>query len=313
MRMVVAAILAGGYGKRLKPLTESIPKPLVEIGENFTILDKQILDYKYAGIREVYLLVGYMWEKIRERYARMWRGVQLHYIVEDEPQGTLYALRNLFRDVQDDVFVSNGDVVADFNLREMMKFSAQNDDALITIAVTRMRSPYGIVEFRDGRILRFLEKPILEYYINAGFYYIKRAAQPYFFREYEDRAVEKTVFPHLAELGKAYVYPEYGVFWQSVDSFKDLERVRKEFRYREEYPWGYIKSRREGEIVYIKKGYPSASIQMKNATVIVKRGACRILSPIQIELREGEEIGVGKGEYVIEALENTLLVLHQST
>jgi len=191
--MVAGVILAGGYGKRLRPLTDSIPKPLIEIKENYTILDKQILSLKYAGVREVHLLVGYLWEKINERYGEEWNGMKIRYWVEDEPQGTLYALKNIFSKLEEDSIVSNGDIVADFNLRSLIASAQENKDALIMIAVTRMLSPYGIVDFKDGRILSFREKPLLDYYINAGFYYIKKEAYPYFQEKYEDRAVEKTV------------------------------------------------------------------------------------------------------------------------
>ncbi len=261
--MVVGIILAGGYGKRLKPITDYVPKPLVEIKEGYTILDKQILDLKYAGVDEVYLLVGYLWEKIKERYGDMWNGVKVNYLVEDEPRGTLWALRNAFSKLEEDTVVRNGDVVADFNIREMLERARKNENALLTIAVTRMRSPYGIIDFKDDLILSFREKPVLDYYINAGIYYIKKEAYEYFNREFTDKAVERTVFPLLAEMRKAYIFREDNVFWQSVDSLKDLERVREEYKSREDKPWGYEKmiiltDKYMVKELYIKKGYETS-------------------------------------------------------
>ena len=70
MTKTIGMILCGGFGKRLRPLTETIPKPLIEIKDNYTILDKQLFDFKNAGVDKVLLLTGFLSEKIRERTIR---------------------------------------------------------------------------------------------------------------------------------------------------------------------------------------------------------------------------------------------------
>jgi len=74
---MIGAILCGGYGKRLKPLTDQVPKPLLEIKDDYTILDKQILQFKYAGIKKVVLLCGHLHEKIKERFGDNWQEVEI--------------------------------------------------------------------------------------------------------------------------------------------------------------------------------------------------------------------------------------------
>jgi len=81
MTKTIGMILCGGFGKRLRPLTETIPKPLIEIKDNYTILDKQLFDFKNAGVDKVLLLTGFLSEKIRERYGNEYRGVEIEYIV----------------------------------------------------------------------------------------------------------------------------------------------------------------------------------------------------------------------------------------
>ncbi|MFQ5816003.1 MAG: nucleotidyltransferase family protein, partial [Candidatus Hydrothermarchaeaceae archaeon] len=152
MKKVTGVIFAGGYGKRLLPLTESTPKPLLELKEGHTILDKQILDFKYAGISEVYLLVGHLADKIRDRYDDSYHGVKLKYLVEDKPMGTLHALSNALKHIKNDIVVRNGDVVSDANIKELVK-RAQAGEDLITIVVTKMQSPFGIVEFSDRKVI----------------------------------------------------------------------------------------------------------------------------------------------------------------
>ena len=93
MTRTVGMILCGGFGKRLRPLTETVPKPLIEIKDDYTILDKQLFDFKNAGVDKVLLLTGFLSEKIRERYGDEYKGVKIEYIVEDEPLGTLNAIK----------------------------------------------------------------------------------------------------------------------------------------------------------------------------------------------------------------------------
>jgi NDP-sugar pyrophosphorylase family protein len=93
MARTVGMILCGGFGKRLRPITEKIPKPLVEIKDNYTILDKQLFDFKSAGVDRVLLLTGFLSEKIQERYDDEYLGVNIEYIREDEPLGTLNAIK----------------------------------------------------------------------------------------------------------------------------------------------------------------------------------------------------------------------------
>ena len=314
--MVVGVILAGGYGKRLKPLTEMIPKPLLEIKENYTILDRQLLSLKYAGISDVYLLVGYRWEKIRDRYGDSWNDMKIHYMIEDKPQGTLYALKNCFSNLNEDSVVMNGDVVSDFNIREMIKRAKEKKDALLLIAVTKMLSPYGIIEFKDDLILSFREKPVLEHYINAGLYYVKKSAYPYFQMQYEERAVERTVFPKIAEMRKAFVYREDGIFWQSVDSIKDLEKVRNEYKNRYDMPWGYRKDKviiggKESLEIYVKKGYTISKLCVdRDSWIVIAEGRGRLLEDILLE--KGKRLPMKKGECKkITALENLRLYLVQ--
>src|SRR5680860_1563942 len=101
MKFMIGAILCGGFGKRLKPLTDNLPKPLLEIKKNYTILDKQILQFKYAGINKVVLLCGHLHEKIQERFGSSWNGMEINYLIEEEPRGTLYAINNLLENFED--------------------------------------------------------------------------------------------------------------------------------------------------------------------------------------------------------------------
>ena len=190
-------ILCGGFGKRLRPVTEKVPKPLVEIKEDYTILDKQLFDFKNAGVNEVYLLAGFLHEKIKERYGDEYLGLKIHYVIEDEPLGTLNAIRLGMNslDSAKQVVIRNGDIVADLNLKKMIEHGEKSDFP-VTMFITQMTSPYGIVELSGDKIASFKEKPLLDYYINGGVYFTKSILD---FGEFKTGDIEKTLFPLLAK------------------------------------------------------------------------------------------------------------------
>ena len=219
-------VLAGGFGKRLAPLTSEVPKPLLPVGGK-PILVRQIEWLKLFGIRDVVLAVGYLRHKIFEALGDGRRfGVRIFYSVEEEPLGTGGAIKNAEPFITDDVFVVlNGDVLTNLSLDKLVEALGDADGA---IALVPLRSPYGIVEFdANGYVTHFREKPLLEgFYINAGVYALRRKI----LSELPDRGnIEETLFPRLAQQRrlKAVVYRD--VFWKSVDSLKDLEEVDRFF------------------------------------------------------------------------------------
>jgi NDP-sugar pyrophosphorylase family protein len=221
-----AVVLAGGFGKRLAPLTSEVPKPLLPVGGR-PILVRQIEWLRGFGIRDVVLAVGYLKHKIFEALGDGRKlGVRIFYSVEEEPLGTGGAIKNAEPFITDDVFVVlNGDVLTNLSLDKLVEALGDADGA---IALVPLRSPYGVVEYdKDGYITHFREKPILEgFYINAGVYALRRRV----LSELPDRGnIEETLFPRLAQQRrlKAVVYRD--VFWKSVDSLKDLEEVDRFF------------------------------------------------------------------------------------
>lgn len=239
MTKTVGMILCGGFGKRLRPLTEKIPKPLIEIKDNYTILDKQLFDFKSAGVDNVILLTGFLGEKIQERYGDNYYDVDIEYIQEDKPLGTLNAIKlgmdSLGNNEQS--VIRNGDVVADLNIKKMIEQGTKSDYPL-SIFITKMVSPYGIVEISGDRLVSFKEKPILNYYINGGVYFSQGEID---FGEFDVGDIEKTVFPMMAKENKLGYYQEDGLFWMAIDTTKELEEIRKEYKNREDKPWGYEK------------------------------------------------------------------------
>ena len=235
---IIGAILAGGYGKRLKPITDEIPKVLVEIKDNYTIMDRQLWDFKNAGVDEVYVLSGHLGEKIENRYGEKKNGITFHYMKEEKPMGTLYSIKSLLSEVRDDdIILRNGDTVTDINFDAFISFARESQCGM-SMLVTKMRSPYGIVNLLGDVVMNFTEKPLLDHYINSGLYYIKPSIRDIFFKNYNSKDIETTVFPELAKKKEIAAYRE-DALWIGVDSEKELEQVRSEYKGRVDMPYGF--------------------------------------------------------------------------
>src|SRR3989338_2644119 len=155
-----AVLLVGGKGTRLKPLTDRIPKALLEVqGKAVT---EHIFDLlKKYGIRDVLLCVGYLKDKIKEHFGDGSRfGVNIIYIEEDEPLGTAGPLKLARKYLKDSFIVSNGDELKNINIPRMFRLHKRKD-ALATIALTTVDEPshYGVARLDGSRIVEFVEKP----------------------------------------------------------------------------------------------------------------------------------------------------------
>jgi len=216
-----AIILAGGKGQRLRPFTDDRPKGMVEV-LGVPILAYQVRWLRANGIDGVLFSCGYRHDVIREHFGdgSKW-GVEIDYVVEETPLGRgggiKFALSHL--DPEDDpVVVTNGDVITNFSLREMIA-GHRRSGVMVTIYLAPYFSPFGIVDVDgDNRVLGFREKPELPYWINGGVYVLNQAIHE-FLPDKGDHEVE--TFPMLVEQGSLRAYRSRA-YWQPVDTVKDL-------------------------------------------------------------------------------------------
>jgi mannose-1-phosphate guanylyltransferase len=211
---VKAVLLSGGFGKRLKPLTDYLPKPLIPVC-NYPIIEWQIRYFKKFGIKDIIVCVGYRAEQIIKHLEGKNFGVKLDYSIEREPLGTAGAIKKARKYIDtEDFFVANGDVLTNLDLKKLQ-------DHPNSVAVIPLRTMYGIVHLNGIKVERFEEKPeMFDYWMNAGIYYLKKDIIKYLPK---DGNLENTTFPILAENGKLHAVKYSNVFWKSVDSYKDME------------------------------------------------------------------------------------------
>ena len=166
-----AVIMAGGEGQRLRPLTDRIPKALIEINGR-PLLEILIERLRGVGILDITLCTRYLASEIRRRFGdgSAWH-VNITYVEETEPLGTCGGLSLIEEEWKDAVFVLNCDVLSDADLVSMQRFHVLNR-AQLTVAVKNhdLEVPFGIVEADHERVLRISEKPKLRFYVNAGIY-----------------------------------------------------------------------------------------------------------------------------------------------
>lgn len=175
-----AVLLAGGRGVRLRPLTYTIPKPLLPIGEK-PILEEIIERLKTAGMREFIIAVGYRAELI-ETYFRDGEhlGVRIEYVRETAPLGTagpLALVRAQCALPDEPLLLMNGDILTDLDMRELLAFHRSGGYAM-TVATReyQLQHPYGVIDVDGARITGIREKPSVTDVVSAGIYAIEPTA-----------------------------------------------------------------------------------------------------------------------------------------
>jgi dTDP-glucose pyrophosphorylase len=168
-----AMIMAGGYGMRLRPLTDGTPKPMLPVGDR-PLLELTIERLRASGIRHVGVATHYLAECITRHFGDGSAfGVEISYFPEEQPLGTAGALRALPEDGEP-LLVLNGDVLTGVNFARMLAFHRECG-AELTVGVREhvMEVPYGVVDCDDTRVLGIREKPCQRYLVNAGIYLLE--------------------------------------------------------------------------------------------------------------------------------------------
>ena len=215
-----AIILAGGRGKRLRPITDYVPKPLVPLN-NIPIIEWQIRYLKKYGVKEIIICTGYKAEMI-ENFLAMKNnlGIKIKFSIEKTPLGTGGAIKRAGLAIKDkSFFVLNGDTITNINLNQLAK--KQN-----SIASIELKTKFGIMETKDDKVTKFKEKKeISDVWMNAGVYHLQKEILQDLPKKGD---IEKTVFPDYAKKGKLTTVKFKNVMWYSIDSFKDMEECSSE-------------------------------------------------------------------------------------
>jgi dTDP-glucose pyrophosphorylase len=172
---VTGVIMAGGYGSRLMPLTETVPKPMLPVNGR-PLLEHMLDKLQRAGIRSVNVATHYLSDSIVDYFHDGSEfGVRLNYFPEAEPLGTAGALAKMSSGI-DPLLVINGDILTGVDFRAMLHYHREHD-AQLTVGVRQydIEVPFGVVETDGFKVTRIAEKPVLRHFINAGIYFVNPA------------------------------------------------------------------------------------------------------------------------------------------
>lgn len=220
-------LMAGGLGKRLRPLTNDTPKPLLKIGKKpilETILER-ILD---AGFHNFYISTCYKSDMVRDYFGDggKWN-VNIRYICEKEPMGTAGALGLLPDDMPDlPLLVMNGDLLTKINFEHLLQFHKE-EGGLATMCVREydFQVPYGVITSKGYRITSIEEKPVHKFFVNAGIYVLEPELV---------RSVNKASYLDMPDLLEDKINQDQQInmfpvheYWLDIGRMEEIERAKQ--------------------------------------------------------------------------------------
>lgn len=209
-------IMAGGFGTRLRPLTNVLPKPLIPVGDT-TILEQIFKRFNRHGSSRFYLSVNYKAELIEYYIKNQNLPYEIHYFKEEKPMGTAGSLSLLKDSINETFFVSNCDIIIEQDYSEILEYHRSNKNEItIVAALKHYPIPYGTIETTaKGKLVNLTEKPELTFKINSGMYIL----EPHLLDEIPDNG-----FFHITHLIDKIKKRKgnIGVFPVSEKSWKDI-------------------------------------------------------------------------------------------
>ena len=217
-----AIILAGGRGKRLRPITDKIPKPLIPIN-NKPLIERTIKYLKKYGITEIIISSGYK-SNLIEKFLKKKKnfGCKIIFSTEKTPLGTGGAIKKALKHVNEKSFlVLNGDIVTNIDLKKILKKPN-------TIAANELKTKFGTMNIKNNKILKFNEKKdVTNVWMNPGIYHLSINTEKLIPKK---GSLEGIVFPKMAKNKTLETVKFKNVLWFSIDSHKDIEECSKEIK-----------------------------------------------------------------------------------
>ena len=227
---LTAVIMAGGRGKRLSPLTDNMPKPMLKIN-NIPIIEYNINLLRYYGIKNVFISVGYLGKIIKDYFKDGSKfGLEINYIEEKFPMGTAGSLKHLPKIKNQTILLMNADLITNINLQSMyLNMKDQNADFISASTDFKIDVPFGIYETDDNSVItELMEKPSYIYNSNAGIYIMRSSFV---------KLIPDSQFYNITDLISKMIKNSYKVlnykikgYWIDIgtpDEFKGAEQFMK--------------------------------------------------------------------------------------
>jgi glucose-1-phosphate cytidylyltransferase len=220
------AIFCGGKGTRMGSSSDELPKTLINVG-NKPILEHIMDHYASYGITDFILCLGYQGDKIREYFSKNPSNYNVEMVETGEDSKKAERLLKVKDLVGDEFFVSYGDDLSDVDLSKLLEHH-KKEGKIATLTAVHLPNPYGVLEldeFEPHRITNFKEKPLMDDWINGGYFVFNKEIFNYI---KEGEEIEKEVFDRLAKEKNLIAYRHSG-FWKSMNTFKDSLELNEMF------------------------------------------------------------------------------------
>jgi NDP-sugar pyrophosphorylase family protein len=225
---LMAVIMAGGLGVRLRPLTDELPKPMLPVGDR-PLMEIIVRQLRASGIRHVNVTVHHKPEKITEHFGDGREfGVKITYLTEDRPLGTAGAL-GMMEPPQETVLVINGDILTQVDFRTMLTYHHEHH-ADLTVAVQQhdLQVPYGVIQCEGTFVRHLAEKPTLKFLVNAGIYLLEPIV--YSFIPTGERYDMTDLIQRLLNEGRQVVAFPIREYWMDIGQNADYQQVKEHAR-----------------------------------------------------------------------------------
>jgi dTDP-glucose pyrophosphorylase len=220
----LVVLMAGGEGRRLLPLTESLPKPMISIGGK-PMLETVLTGCTKHGFRKFYVSVNYRKDQIMDYFGdgSKWNA-EIEYLNEEQPLGTAGSLALLPEQPVEPIVVINGDVITEVDLPSMLRFhNAHDAAATMAVSLHETQIPFGVAQIDGVRMKSLVEKPVIAEYVNAGVYILSPQLLESIPR---GETVDMTDLLNSVSLNgsKVVVFPIHE-YWLDVGTHKSLEQA----------------------------------------------------------------------------------------
>lgn len=222
-------IMAGGRGQRLQPLTDSVPKPLLNVG-NKSIIDHNLDRLAIYGMDDFWISVRYLGEQIKDHFGDgNEKNIHIEYIWEDEPLGTIGAVSKIKNFEHEYVLVTNSDLLTNVDYEHFFQdFIKREADMSILTIPYKVSIPYAVLETTDGTINNFKEKPTYTYYSNGGIYLIKKSMLNYIPQNAFFNATD--LLEAIIKNGKKVISYPWSGYWLDVGRHEDFEKAQEDIK-----------------------------------------------------------------------------------
>ena len=225
---IKAVLMAGGEGTRLRPLTNSVPKPMLPVAGR-PLMEHIVRQLGDAGIRRVSVATHYKSQHIAEHF-RDGRdfGLRIDYLQEERPLGTAGAL-SMLEPWSSSLLVMNSDVLTGLNYRALFEFHREMGGTM-TVAVRQyhVEVPYGVVDTAGVEIKGLREKPVMQFFVNAGVYLLEPRVRD--FLQADERLDMTELIHRLLKAGDRVVSFPISEYWLDIGKHEDYMRAQQDDR-----------------------------------------------------------------------------------